>query len=53
MLGISDSEAFNEKFEVHTLTEVLAEIRDHNARLFLQSLPYELKVHTGEEKICK
>lgn len=45
---INTDEDFNNRYEVHTLIDVIKEIRDENARLYIQNLPYELKVH-GEE----
>jgi len=53
VLGIQDDHTFNTLYEVHTLAEILSEIRDQNARNFLQSLPYEIKVHSGDSKIHK
>lgn len=47
---IQTDEDFNEKYEVHTLIDVIREIRDENTRLYLQNLPYKLIVH-GEEFI--
>ena len=41
-------EDFNERYEVHTLIDVIKEIRDENTRNYLQNLPYDLKVHGDE-----
>ena len=45
MLGALDDQDFNSKYEVHTLAEVIKEIKDENARTYLKQLPYELKIH--------
>ncbi len=50
VLGASDSDEFGEKYEVHTIKEVIREIRDDNARTFMQGLPYELVVHEYVEE---
>eukprot|EP00347_Sterkiella_histriomuscorum_P012631 403367830 len=47
---IEDDEDFNDKYEVHTLIDVIKEIRDEQTRIYLQNLPYELIVH-GEEYV--
>lgn len=44
-MGAADSEQFAELYEVHTIKEVIKEIRDDNARTYLQTLPYELVIH--------
>lgn len=44
-MGASDSEQFASLYEVHTIKEVIKEIRDDQARTYLQTLPYELTIH--------
>ena len=34
-------------YEVYTLQEVVNEIRDQKARLFMETLPYEMQVKQG------
>lgn len=48
-MGATDSEQFAELYEVHTTKEVIKEIRDDNARTYLQTLPYELVIHENVE----
>lgn len=45
MMGAKDDQEFNEKYEVHTVAEVIKEIKDEQARLYFDNLPYELKIH--------
>ena len=45
VMGATDSHDFDSAYEVHTIKEVLKEIKDDNARTFMQNLPYELIVH--------
>ena len=46
MLGATDDQDFNERYEVHTLAAVLKEIKDENARTYLETrLPYTLITH--------
>ena len=45
VMGASDSQEFDAAYEVHTIKEVLKEIKDDNARTFMQNLPYELVIH--------
>ncbi len=45
VMGATDSHDFDTAYEVHTIKEVLKEIKDDNARTFMQNLPYELIVH--------
>jgi RNA-binding protein NOB1 len=45
MLGAVDDQDFNSRYEVHTIAEVLKEVKDESARLYMQTLPYELKIH--------
>ena len=47
MLGAEDDQDFNDRYEVHTIQEVMKEIRDEQARTFLDTLPYELKFHSS------
>ncbi len=43
---MGDDQEFNERYEVHTLRDVLKEIKDENARTYLETrLPYSLIVH--------
>lgn len=46
MLGARDDQEFNDKYEVHTLRDVIKEIKDENARTYLETrLPYTLTIH--------
>jgi rRNA maturation endonuclease Nob1 len=45
VMGVSDSQEFDAAYEVHTIKEVIKEIKDDNARTFMQNLPYELVIH--------
>ena len=45
VMGASDSQEFDAAYEVHTIKEVIKEIKDDNARTFMQNLPYELVIH--------
>jgi PIN domain of ribonuclease len=44
-MGAADSQEFTDTYEVHTIKEVIKEIRDENARTYLQNLPFELVIH--------
>ena len=45
-----EEENFEERYEVHTLRDVIKEIRDENARTYLETrLPYHLIIHEGLE----
>ncbi len=50
MLKAKDDQDFNERFEVYTLPDVLHEIRDETARMYLDNLPYPLKIHSSLEE---
>jgi len=41
---LTSDEEFNKMYEVYTLQEVVNEIRDQKARLFMETLPYEMQV---------
>ena len=44
--GSLTEDEFSERFEVHTLRDVIKEIKDENARTYLETrLPYELTIH--------
>ena len=44
LLGASDDQDFAARYEVHTVPEVLKEIKDEAARAFMATLPFELRV---------
>jgi rRNA maturation endonuclease Nob1 len=44
---LETDEEFQKMYDVYTLQEVVQEIRDEKARLFLQNLPYELNVKSA------
>ncbi len=43
--GYNAEEDFESKYDVHTLYDVIREIRDDSARNYLDHLPYKLKIH--------
>lgn len=44
--GSLTEDEFSERFEVHTLRDVIKEIKDENARTYMETrLPYELTIH--------
>jgi rRNA maturation endonuclease Nob1 len=45
VMGASDDQDFGDRFEVHTIADVIKEIKDEQARAYLECLPYELTVH--------
>jgi hypothetical protein len=53
MMGVNDDKTFDSLYEVHTIQEVLEEIRDDLSRNYLKNLPYALTVHNSDEKIEK
>ncbi len=50
VMGAADSQEFSQTYDVHTIKEVLKEIRDENARTYLQNLPYEIIIHESVEE---
>ena len=55
LMGAKDDKEFNEQYEVFNIEEVIAEIKDQNARQFITggTLPFELKTENGENTIQK
>ena len=52
MLGFKDLQSFQDQYEVHTLEEVISEIRDASARQFISnSINYKLTVHSSQNKL--
>ena len=48
LMGASDDQDFASRYRVVTVPEVLKEIKDEQARAYLESLPYELEVREAE-----
>ena len=44
LMGASDDQDFQARYEVHTVPEVLKEIKDEAARAFMETLPFELSI---------
>ncbi len=55
LMGAKDDKEFSEQYEVYTIDEVIAEIKDQSARQFITggTLPFELKTESAENIIEK
>lgn len=41
---------FTDRYTVHTLQDVIREIKDESARLYIQHLPYEVEIHDSVDQ---